>query len=205
MADTVAITRLGPQHDGMRMTLREFNEVEFEPGYIFELARGVVVVAELPNVFHMLIVLAIRDALILYRAKHPERIFAVAGGGESGVEMPAMESRRHPDISAYLTPPPTSDAQPWDTWIPEIAVEVVSESSRKRDFDDKPDDYLAAGVKQYWIIDPPRKRATLLTRAADNTWKRADIEAAGTISTGLLPGFSLALSDILAVLEPRKS
>lgn len=200
MADTVAITRLGPRHAGHRMSLREFREIEFEEGYQFELGQGVVIGAEVPSVFHMLIVLAIRDALVGYRLAHPSRIFAVTGGAESGVEMPEMESRRHPDVSVYLTPPPTADAQPWETWTPEIAVEVVSESSRKRDFEDKADEYLRAGVRLYWIIDPANRSATVLTRRADG-WLRQTIDTSGELSTGMLPGLTLPLATVFAVLN----
>lgn len=201
MADTVALTRLGPQHKGLRMTLDEFREIEFEPGYTYELAKGVVDVAELPSVFHFLVVQIVRDALVLYRAANPSRIYAIGGGAESGLEMPGTNTRRHPDISTYLTAPPTPDAQPWDSWIPEIAVEVVSESSRHRDYFEKPEDYLAAGVRLYWIIDPITRSATVLTRSADG-WQPSVLPEIGVLTTGLLPGFELRLASVFAVLPP---
>lgn len=200
MADTVALTRLGPQHNGLRMSLDEFREIEFEPGYIYELAKGVVVVAELPSYSHMLVVLAIRNALIQYQFANPARIFAVTGGGESGLEMPTMQSRRHPDVSVYPTPPPTPESQPWETWIPEIAVEVVSATSRERDYDDKPDEYLKAGVRLYWIVDPLTRSATVLTRGADG-WKSEKLDESGSLKTGLLPGFSLPLAQVFAAAK----
>lgn len=199
MADTVAWTRLGPKHDGLRMTLDEFRAIDFEEGYLFELAKGVVVVAEVPSYFHMLVVLAVRNALVAFQLRKPDRIFAITGGAESGVEMEEMQSRRHPDVSAYLTPPPVSEAQPWETWIPEIAVEVVSESSRARDYEDKPDEYLKAGVRLYWIVDPATRTATVLTRAADR-WKRSSLLESGVLTTGSLPGFELPLATVFAAL-----
>jgi Uma2 family endonuclease len=199
MADTLAIDQLGPEHDGLHMTLDEFRAVEFEEGYVFELDRGVVVVSKVPHLHHMLVLQAIRDALVLYRAAHPGRVFAVTGGAESGMEMPEMQSRRHPDISAYLTPPPVPDAQPWEAWIPEITVEVVSASSQKRDYERKPHDYLDAGVKLYWIVDPLSGTVTVHTRHADR-WHVTKLDETGVLTTGLLPGFSLALQQVFSIL-----
>jgi Uma2 family endonuclease len=42
---------------------------------------------------------------------------------------------------------------------PDIAVEIVSRDSRKRDYGPKKEIYEATGVRQYWIIDPLKGRA----------------------------------------------
>ena len=42
-------TRIGPADHGRRMTIDEFLGAEEEPGYRYELARGVVEVTEVPN------------------------------------------------------------------------------------------------------------------------------------------------------------
>jgi hypothetical protein len=52
-------------------------------------------------------------------------------------------------VTAYLMSPPTTQAQAWNNWTPEIVAEVVSKRSQKRDYETKPGDYLAAGVR--WI------------------------------------------------------
>ncbi|MEX2142499.1 MAG: Uma2 family endonuclease [Pirellulales bacterium] len=47
---------------------------------------------------------------------------------------------------------------------PDIAVEIVSPDSAQRDYDLKMNIYEAAGVKEYWVIDPDEQRATFLRR-----------------------------------------
>ena len=47
---------------------------------------------------------------------------------------------------------------------PDIAVEIVSPESVERDYDLKRKIYEAAGVKEYWIIDPEEERAIFLRR-----------------------------------------
>ena len=43
-------TRLGPRHHGRRMSLKAFEFAPVEPGYLYELARGYVLVSEVANV-----------------------------------------------------------------------------------------------------------------------------------------------------------
>ena len=50
-----------------------------------------------------------------------------------------------PDVSVYCKK---------DRQIPEIVFEVLSPSTKQRDMMIKPAKYKAAGVKEYWIIDP---------------------------------------------------
>jgi Uma2 family endonuclease len=50
---------------------------------------------------------------------------------------------------------------------PDIAVEIVSPDSAQRDYDLKMNIYEAAGVKEYWIIDPDERRATVLRRQGE--------------------------------------
>lgn len=45
---------------------------------------------------------------------------------------------------------------------PAFVLEVVSPASRRMDFSVKQTKYLEAGVKEYWIIDPDKKRITVL-------------------------------------------
>ena len=41
---------------------------------------------------------------------------------------------------------------------PDLAVEVLSKSTRKKDIFIKGNKYSEAGVKEYWIVDPEKKR-----------------------------------------------
>lgn len=45
---------------------------------------------------------------------------------------------------------------------PDIAVEIVSRDSRKRDYEVKRALYQSAGVTEYWIIDPLKRQAHFL-------------------------------------------
>ncbi|MFH1108606.1 MAG: Uma2 family endonuclease [Planctomycetota bacterium] len=50
---------------------------------------------------------------------------------------------------------------------PDLAVEIVSPDSVDRDYEEKRRRYEAAGVLEYWIIDPLESTATFLVREGD--------------------------------------
>jgi len=197
MADTAAI--IGLAQNGTAMTLDEFAQVEGRPGYHYELQKGVILVVDVPGVPHLLVCQAIRNALVAYQLAHPSKSMIVASGTEMALRMPEQQSERHPDLAVYLTPPPVADAQPWDYWIPEIAVEVVSKGSEDRDYRIKREEYLRAGLREYWIIDPLNRVVILLVRRAD-TWREMPVGEAEGIRTSLLPEFNLPLTDVFASL-----
>ncbi len=184
-----ATKKIGPQDHGSRMSLAEFDRIQVVEGYHYELSRGVIQVSDIPIYPHAAQFLAVRNQLVIYDYLNPGLIHAVFGAGETKTMVEETESERHPDISVYLTPPPPGD-QPWAEWTAEIVVEIVSKSSAKRDYTEKPEDYLAAGVKEYWIIDRFKRLLTVLTRAADG-WDRREYGPDQPHATPLLPGFAL--------------
>jgi Uma2 family endonuclease len=105
-----------------------------------------------------------------------------------------MRSDRHPDQAVYLTPEPPGP-QPWARWIPTIVVEVVSRGGKKRDFVEKREEYLRAGVGEYWIIDPKTRNFVVLSRAGD-VWEEAVIAPGAVYRTHLLPGLEVTADDV---------
>ena len=79
----------------------------------------------------------------------------------------------------------------WRNWIPELAIEVVSESSRDRDYTEKRDEYWTLGVKEYWIVDAKLKRVLILKRGRTQ-WTETTLGPDGVCETKLLPGFKLS-------------
>jgi Uma2 family endonuclease len=50
---------------------------------------------------------------------------------------------------------------------PDLVMEVVSPNSVKADWDEKYAEYEAAGVREYWVIDPIRKRVAAYSLGQD--------------------------------------
>ena len=71
MATVTTLIRIGPTDRGRTMTLDEFEEADFEEGYRYELARGVLEVSEIPGELHAVIVWALLRLIADYDRAHP--------------------------------------------------------------------------------------------------------------------------------------
>jgi Uma2 family endonuclease len=192
------LVKIGRADHGRRMSLEEFEHAEVQEGYLYELSRGIITVSDVPNRLHMLLVAATRDQLQDYKSLNRGRIHIIASGNECKLLIPAFDSERHPDLSLYLTePPPIEDANLWRHWFPEIVIEVVSPSSRKRDYEEKPDEYLRRGAREYWIIDP-RKRVMVVMRRTRNRWAESLVRPPALYRTRLLPGLEFSCRAVFA-------
>jgi len=190
------ITKIGPADRGRRMSLEEFDDAEGQEGYLYELSRGIVTVTDVPRKRHLLLVRGIRRQLFAYETLHPDLIQIIASGNECKLLVDDLDSERHPDLSVYLTPPPEhEDRNFWRRWVPEIVIEVVSRSSRKRDYDEKPEEYLRFGVKEYWIIDA-EKRAMIVMRRSRGRWAESTVRPPAIYRTRLLIGLEFSIEAV---------
>jgi len=192
---------LGPADHGRAMTLRQFLRADFQEGWLYELARGILIVTEVPHPEHALIVDRVAELFISYRREHPDVIFLRAGGGECRLRLPGMQSDRHPDQAVYFDPPPEGK-NPWVRWVPRIVVEVVSPGSEDRDYVEKREEYLRFGISEYWILDPFRRQMLALRRAGD-TWEEVPVAESGSYRTHLLPGLVVRPAELLGPASGR--
>jgi Uma2 family endonuclease len=83
---------------------------------------------------------------------------------------------------------------------PHIAVEVLSDSTRRYDEIKKRKLYESAGVDEYWVVDPELELVKIY-RAKDREYTKAaeiNTEDGGDITSPLLPGFSLPIAEVFA-------
>jgi len=184
-------TLIGPQHHGHKMSLKAFEFAEVKEGYLYELARGYIVVSDVPNFPHMRRVSLMRRRLDVYYEANPGTIYEILGTMKCKLLAREWESERHPDIAVYLTPPRNRKGRTmWRTWFPDLVVEVVSEGSRDRDYTEKRDEYWTIGVKEYWIVDAKLTQVLMLTRGKAQ-WLQKTLGPDDICETKLLPGFKL--------------
>ena len=193
--------QIGPADHGRRMTLDEFHEAEEEPGYRYELARGVLEVTEVPNDPHWQIVSNLQGLFHRHKDHHPGSILRIGGGGECRIWVPDMISGRNPDVAIVLAGTPRDDRgrQP-----PSLVAEVVSIGGEARDYRDKREDYLAFGLSEYWIVDPSQRRVTVLVRrdTPDGPeWTERVVSGDEVIASALLPGFAGRVFELWADLS----
>jgi Uma2 family endonuclease len=191
--------RVGPADHGKRMSLADFDHAEVQEGYLYELGRGVIVVSDVPGRRHLFQVADLRLQLSAYQLKNPRRIYVMAAGSECKLLLWDFESERHPDLSIYLRPPPEGEDF-WSTWVPEIVIEVVSASSVQRDYQEKLEEYLAFGIREYWIVDADQQRMLVLRRWG-RRWRETEVRPPDVYKTRLLPGFELDVAAIFRAAE----
>jgi Uma2 family endonuclease len=183
--------KIGPRQHGRKMSLKAFEFAEVEEGFVAELARGYLVVSEVANYYHGMQIVAINSFFWNYFSANPGIIHAIFGSQECKLLIPEWDSERHPDVAVYLhAPKGPKNRTLWRTWIPELVVEVVSESSRDRDYTEKRDEYWSLGVKEYWIVDAGLRQVLALRRGRSQ-WIEKTLGPEDHCETKLLPGFKL--------------
>jgi Uma2 family endonuclease len=85
---------------------------------------------------------------------------------------------------------------------PDIAVEIVSRDSRQRDYGEKLELYQAAGVEEYWIVDPLQQRVQFL-RLTSGHYELTPLTENRIFRSEVIPGFWLDVNWLLARPVPR--
>ncbi|HVJ84896.1 MAG TPA: Uma2 family endonuclease [Caulifigura sp.] len=190
-----AIKRLTADMNGMSMTVEEFRAAEEgEPGYRFDLIHGVLVVSPAPSAGERDPNGELEFRLRLYRRTHPQGSSLDLTLFEQELETSAGIRRADRVIWAGLGRKPDLDRD-----VPAIVVEFVSGTSRdrRRDYEEKRSEYIALGVKEYWIIDRFRRTMTVCVGAE----KPRIVRVKDIYSTPILPGFELPLAELFAITD----
>lgn len=119
------------------------------------------------------------------------------GLGEAGDET-AVILRRNPDrvvgadavflLAASL--PPRLSPEGYLETIPELVVEVRSKNDSDAEVTAKVGEYVAAGVRAVWVLEPDDATVSVHTPAAPPTV----FGPADTLTSPLLPGFAVPVS-----------
>jgi Uma2 family endonuclease len=198
-----AAIKIGPADHGRRMSLAEFDHAKVQEGYLYELGRGVIVVSDVPKKRHLLQVVSIRKQLNSYDLAHPGRIQVIASGSECKIMVAGYESERHPDLAVYMTLPPEEGEDFWFIWIPELVIEVVSSGSKLRDYQEKREEYLAFGVREYRIFDAEKREMLVLGRVGGR-WRERIVRPPEVYRTRLLPGLRFSCAQVFQAANGTK-
>jgi Uma2 family endonuclease len=182
--------------DAALMTLEEYaNLDEPDERYVSELVRGVVVREPLPGSDHGRVQVTMASVLKQWARKAGADVTAESGYILS--EEPA--TLRGPDVAVVLRPRSTR-GQPggWIRGAPDVAVEVLSPSNTSSAMQEKTLDYLGAGAKLVWLVDPKARTVTVIRQDGS-----ARILRAHEILDGedVLAGFSVPVSELFEDLD----
>jgi len=126
---------------------------------------------------------------------------------EFQVRLPKQRRRRTPDVLFVAKERAAMIQATHVDGPPDLIMEIVSPDSVARDWREKYHEYEAAGVREYWVIDPMAERveAYLLGNEADGAERRyrriEDLD--GTIRSAMLPGFFLRTAWLWPETRPK--
>lgn len=158
-----------------------------------ELVRGRLVVREPAGSRHGLVAMALGAEL----AFHVRR--TAAGGvfaAETGFKLTTNpDTVRAPDVAFVARERlPAAVTAGYPALAPDLAVEVLSPDDRPGEVLAKVADWLSAGTRLVWVIDPARR----LARVYRHDGSEAVVTVDGALDgEDLLPGFSCPLASIL--------
>jgi Uma2 family endonuclease len=109
---------------------------------------------------------------------------------------PGQKDVRSPDVSFVATGRLPDDKAPagFIELAPDLAVEVLSPDDRMRDVLDKVGEFLDAGTRLVWVLDPERRAAAAYRSLTDVRHLAEDDSLDGE---AVIPGFSCPLRSAL--------
>ena len=166
-------------------------EVALDPDRLYEIVDGQPEEKEIPGARHSGICARLTIKLGIYLSANQVGGLYVEGSFQIG------GNERIPDlafVSAARIPP---EGEPETKWPipPDLAVEVMSPNDLYERVYAKTIEYLAAGVKQVWLVSPEHHTVTIYRSATNITAFAGDGEL---VSDDLFPGFRCPLREIFA-------
>jgi Uma2 family endonuclease len=185
------------------MTAEQFDstpESAWDGRYRYELIRGVLVVSPPPGNAEVDPNQYLGYLLLMHKEHHPEGKIVDKTLNEQTLVVGGNRRRCDRAIWTRLGRRPNPEKD-----VPTIAIEFVSGSARDRvrDYDVKLVEYLAVGVREYWIIDRFQRIMTTYRSGPTGPVSQVTTEDQG-YETDLLPGFVLPLARLLALADEWK-
>jgi len=173
-------------YDELRAELEETNQPT-------ELLDGRLIMAPAPTPFHQLIAQRLEEAL---RRWVNRRGLGVVFHSPVDVVL-SRDVALQPDI-LFIAKQRREIIKDYIAGAPDLVMEVVSPDRPRRDYKDKKEKYETHGVREYWIVDPRRKRIEVWTLTTDFYELVGAFSPGEYAASGLLPGFKIRVDDVFA-------
>ncbi len=159
------------------VTPEEFEAMEKEERFNYELINGIVMMSPSPSREHQVISFRLQGNLFPFLKN-------TSCQGACELDIKFNDDIFKPDLMIFCD----ENAE-----LPEIVFEILSPSTRRKDLIIKAVKYEEAGIKEYWIIDPKIKTVTV----HDYVNQTAETYAVGDIiQSNAKPEIIIAVADI---------
>ncbi|MCI0681382.1 MAG: Uma2 family endonuclease [Gemmataceae bacterium] len=166
-----------------------------------EFVDGRLEVLPVPTDPHQLIMVYLWKCLDTFIALHAPGV-ALVSGTRVRLQLRGGIQFREPDV-VYMSARNSARRRVefWDG--ADLVMEVVSGSAadRKRDWVIKVKEYAAAGIPEYWIVDPQKKVIRVLALRGKSYRRHGDFKPGHRATSVHVPGFLVAVSDVFAAAD----
>ena len=171
-----------PRYHGLKVTREEYLDLE-EDGFLYDMIDGVLYMSPSAFIEHNEAISQMLRVLgnYFYEKKSGKAIV------ETDVYLPDGGDVLRPDISVILKEN-YGIMKGHIHGVPDMVVEVLSNSTRNRDLTVKADRYLKNGIKEFWLADPNEKQISMRVNINNTSW---DIVEGNILKSRLLTGFEL--------------
>ena len=127
----------------------------------------------------------------------------IVNDASAGFELPRGETVE-PDVSFISADTLAAGPKPifgkFYRLVPDLAVEILSPTTTRRDRIEKRDIYEANGVREYWLVDPVARALTVYRRDGDR-FAAPIVLRDGHLTTDTMPGLTLPIAELFAGLD----
>ena len=169
---------------------------EWKDGEIIEMSP--------PSIRHQHLSAFLLTVMRLYANKHAAGVVLSA---PAAMKLRRQKAAREPDIFFLATERAKLLKQNYLDGAADLIVEIISPESVGRDRGEKFVEYEAAGVREYWLIDPEREQAEFYQLAENGRYRLMALGDGEVFRSAVLQGFWLRVlwlwspPDELAVLR----
>ena len=185
-----------PRRDNRLLTVAQYEALEEPDEERWELLHGRLIREPAPGERHGVIQVELLHPLLNHVREHGLGVILLDTGFRYAGEPPTV---RRPDIAFVAAARVTTPIRESFLEQPaELVIEIRSPSERRNRLERKLSADIAAGVREVWVVDPGKRTVTVYTPgAAPRTLAGAEILE----SPAIVPGFSIAVSEIFRVLD----
>jgi Uma2 family endonuclease len=179
-------------------SIEDYLDLTDSTNRLVEFTNGKVEVLQMPTMTHQLI---LDYVFTLMKAFVNERSLGRVLFAALRVQVDEAKFRE-PDI-VYISRERREHAQDRYWTAADLVVEIVSDDpeSRKRDLVTKRADYAAAGISEYWIVDPQEKRITVLALDGARYAVHGEFAPGQQATSKLLEGFAVDVAGTFAAAK----
>jgi Uma2 family endonuclease len=180
-------------------TEEDYLRIALHENLLIEYTDGCVEVLQMPTIVHQLIVRFLLDSLRAFVEPHKLGVVLFA---PLPVKL-SPKAYREPDLIFNFTENHAAATKDYYEHA-DLVMDVVSagERDRKRDYEEKRQDYAKAGIREYWIVDPFERRIAVLTLQGTQYLEHGVFADRASATSRLLAGFAV---DVSAAFDAGKA